>query len=105
MNEYDRHGYLLVVPPVSSFPVAGTGCSRSKTSSSCWTTMEAIEMAAAAKQIGINVEERRELERIVRSRTAEQRAAERARIVPAAAGGRLAARIASEGGCSMQTVK
>ena len=62
-------------------------------------------MAAAAKQIGINVEERRELERIVRSRTAEQRAVERARIVLAAADGRSAARIASEVGCSEQTVK
>src|SRR6266536_1207420 len=88
----------LVVAPVSSFSVAGTGCSRSKTSSSCWATMEAIEMAAPAKQIGVSVEERRELERIVRSRTAEQRTVERARIVLAAAAGRPAARIASEVG-------
>ena len=67
--------------------------------------MEAIEMAAAAKQIGVSVEERRELERIVRSRTAQRRAVERARIVLAAAEGRSAARIASEVGCSEQTVK
>src|SRR5438132_1684229 len=95
----------LVVAPVSSFPVAGTGCFRSKTSSSCWATMEAIKMAAAAKRIGIGVEERRELERVVRSRTAERRAVERARIVLAAADGRSAARIAGEVGCSEQTVK
>ncbi len=67
--------------------------------------MEAIEMAAAAKQIGVGVEERRELERIVRSRTAQRRAVERARIVLAGAEGRSAARIASEVGCSEQTVK
>jgi transposase len=45
------------------------------------------------------------LERIVRSRTAERRAVERARIVLAAAEGRSAARIAGEVGCSEQTVK
>ena len=67
--------------------------------------MEAIEMAAPAKQIRIGVEERRELERITRSRTAERRAVERARIVLAAAEGRSAARIANDVGCSEQTVK
>ena len=41
-------------------------------------------MAALAKRIGIGVDDRRELERIVRSRTAERRAVERARIVLAA---------------------
>jgi transposase len=45
------------------------------------------------------------LERVVRSRTVERRAVERARIVLAAAEGRSAARIASEVGCSEQTVK
>src|SRR5262249_29261943 len=44
-------------------------------------------------------------ERIVRSRTAERRMVERARIVLAAAEGRSAARIASEIGCSEPTVK
>ena len=45
-------------------------------------------MAAAAKRVEIGVEDRRELERLVRSRTAERRAVERARIVLAAAAGR-----------------
>ena len=67
--------------------------------------MEAIGVAALAKRIGIGVDDRRELERIVRSRTAERRAVERARIVLAAAEGRPAARIAGEVGCSEQTVK
>ncbi len=62
-------------------------------------------MAAAAKRIEIRAEDRRELERIVRSRKAERRAVERARIVLAAAEGRPAARIASEVGCSERTVK
>jgi transposase len=66
--------------------------------------MEGIEMAAAAKQIEIGGEDRRELERIVRSRRAERRAVERAQIVLAAADGRSAARIASEVGCSERTV-
>jgi transposase len=66
--------------------------------------MEGIEMAAAAKRIEIGGEDRRELERVVRSRTAERRAVERARIVLAAAEGRSAARIASEVGCSERTV-
>jgi transposase len=67
--------------------------------------MEAIDMAAPAKRISIEAEDRRELERIVRSRTAERRMVERARIVLAAAEGRSAARIASEVGCSEPTVK
>jgi transposase len=66
--------------------------------------MEAIEVAASAKRIEIGAEDRRELERVVRSRTAERRAVERARIVLAAAEGRSAARIAGEVGCSERTV-
>ncbi len=62
-------------------------------------------MAAAAKRIEIEVADRRELERVVRSRTAQRRAVERARIVLAAGEGRSAARIASEVGCSERTVK
>jgi hypothetical protein len=50
--------------------------------------MEGIEMAVAAKRIGVGGEDRLVLERIVRSRTAEWRAVERARIVLAAADGR-----------------
>jgi transposase len=67
--------------------------------------MEAIGMAAPAKRIEVVVEDRRVLERIVRSRTAERRMVERARIVLAAAEGRSAARIAGEVGCSEPTVK
>ena len=61
-------------------------------------------MAAPAKRIEISGEDRRELERIVRSRTAERRALERARIVLAAAEGRSATRIAAEVDCSERTV-
>jgi transposase len=67
--------------------------------------MEEIEMAATAKRLEVGAEDRRELERIVRSRKAERRAVERARIVLAASEGRSAARIASEVGCSERTVK
>ena len=62
-------------------------------------------MAAPTKRIGVGVEDRRELERIVRSQTAERRAVDRARIVLLAGEGRSAARIASEVGCSERTVK
>jgi len=62
-------------------------------------------MAAPAKRIEISAEDRRELERIVRSGKAERRAVERARIVLGAAEGLPAARIASEVGWSEQTVK
>lgn len=61
-------------------------------------------MAAPAKRIVLGDEDRRELERVVRSRTAERRAVERARIVLAAAEGKSAARIADEVGCSERTV-
>ena len=69
-----------------------------------WATMEAIEVAASPKRIEISAEDRRELERLVRQRTAQRRAVERARIVLAAAEGRSAARIAREVGCSERTV-
>ena len=62
-------------------------------------------MAAPAKRLGISAGDRRELERITRSHTAERRMVERARIVLAAAEGRSAARIAREVGCSGPTVK
>jgi transposase len=61
-------------------------------------------MAAMAKRIELCGEDRRELERLVRSRTAERRMVERARIVLAAAEGESAARIAGEVGCSERTV-
>ena len=66
--------------------------------------MEAIGVAAHAKQIVVSSEDRVELERLVRSRTAERRAVERARIVLAAGEGRSAAWIAEEVGCSERTV-
>src|SRR5215831_9883023 len=66
--------------------------------------MEAVGMAAVAKRIEVSVGDRCELERLVRSRTAERRAVERARIVLAAAEGRPAAGIAAEVGCSERTV-
>lgn len=61
-------------------------------------------MAAAVKRIEVGAEDRRELERLVRSRTAQRRAVERARIVLAAAAGRPATQIADEVGCSERTV-
>lgn len=61
-------------------------------------------MAAPAKRIEIGAEDRLVLERLVRSRTAERRTVEPARIVLAAAAGRPAARIANEIGCSERTV-
>jgi transposase len=62
-------------------------------------------MAATAKRIEIGVEDRAALERIVRSRTAERRMVERARIVLEAGAGRPAAEIAQRVGCSLPTVK
>jgi len=62
-------------------------------------------MAAAAKRIEIGSEDRAVLERLVRSRTAERRMVERARIVLGAAAGRPAGEIASRLGCSLSTVK
>jgi transposase len=61
-------------------------------------------MAAGAKRIEISSTDREELERIVRSRRAEQRMVERAAIVLAAGDGEPAARIAERVGCSEQTV-
>lgn len=60
-------------------------------------------MAASAKRVVIGAEDRRELERLVRSRTAQRRQVERARIVLAAAEGRSAAGIAGAVGCSERT--
>jgi len=62
-------------------------------------------MAARAKRIEIGAEDRRELERIVRSRTAERRMVERARIVLLAGEREPASRIAERVGCSTQTAK
>jgi transposase len=62
-------------------------------------------MAAAAKRIEIVGEDRVALERIVRSRTAQRRMVERARIVLEAGEGRSAAAIARRLGCAVSTVK
>jgi len=62
-------------------------------------------MAAKAKKIELSAEERVELERIVRSRSAERRMVERAQIVLGASAGRSAARIAAEVGCALGTAK
>ena len=62
-------------------------------------------MAAHAKRIEIASEDRALLERTVRSRTAERRMVERARIVLEAGAGRPATEIAERVGCSAQTVK
>jgi transposase len=61
-------------------------------------------MAAAAKRIEISGPDRRALEQIVTSGTAEPRLVERAAIVLAAGEGEPAARIAERVGCSEQTV-
>jgi transposase len=62
-------------------------------------------MAAPAKRIEIGAEDGVALERIVRSRTAERRMVERARIVLLAGEGRSAAEIARRVGCSLATAK
>jgi transposase len=62
-------------------------------------------MAAKAKKIELADEERAELERIVRSRSAERRLVERAQIVLGAAEGRSAKRIAAAVGCALGTAK
>ncbi len=62
-------------------------------------------MAAKVKRIEISEEDRAALERLVRSRTAERRMVERARIVLEAGEGRPAAEIARRVGCSLPTAK
>jgi transposase len=62
-------------------------------------------MPALAKHIEVGVEDRAELERIVRSSTAEVRMVERAQIVLGAAEGRSAAEIGRLLGCSTNTAQ
>ncbi len=62
-------------------------------------------MPALAKCIEIGDEDRAELERIVRSTTAQVRMVERARIVLSAAEGRSAAEIGQLVGCSVNTAQ
>ena len=62
-------------------------------------------MPALAKSIDIGVEDRAELERIVRSSTAEVRMVERAQIVLHAAEGHSAAKIGRLLGCSTNTAQ
>lgn len=58
-----------------------------------------------AKRIAVSLEDRRELERIVRARKCERRVLERARIVLLAADGLPASVIAARVGCSEKLVK
>jgi transposase len=62
-------------------------------------------MAAKAKTIELSDEDRAELERVVRARSAERRLVERAQIVLGAAEGRSAKRIAAAVGCAPNTAK
>ena len=62
-------------------------------------------MPALAKRIEISVEDRAELERIVRSSTQQVRMVERAQIVLSAAEGRSAAEIGRLVGCSTNTAQ
>lgn len=62
-------------------------------------------MAAHVKKIELSAEDRKALERVVRSTSAERRQVERARIVLGAAEGRSAKRIAAEVGCALGTAK
>lgn len=62
-------------------------------------------MAARAKRVEINAEDRAVLERIVRSRRGEWRMVERARIVLEAGEGRSAQEIARRVGCSLSTAR
>lgn len=62
-------------------------------------------MPAVAKRIELGEEDRVELERIVRSSTAEVRVVERARIVLAATEGHSAQKIARRVGCSVNTAQ
>jgi transposase len=62
-------------------------------------------MAAKAKRIEIGEDDRVALERVVRSRTAERRMVERARVLLEAAEGRPAGEIAARLGLALSTVK
>jgi transposase-like protein len=59
---------------------------------------------SAAPRIVLEIEERRELERIVAASSSQVRMVERARIVLGAADGHSVARICGELGCSRPTV-
>ncbi len=62
-------------------------------------------MAAHAKRIAVASEDRRVLERLASSRTAERRLVERAQIVLLAAEGRPAGEIAERVGCVAETAR
>jgi putative transposase len=67
--------------------------------------MMGFGMPALAKRIEVDDEDRAELERVVRSSTAEVRMVERAQIVLGAAEGRSAAEIGRLVGCSVNTAQ
>ena len=69
-----------------------------------WVTMEAA-MAAHAKRIEIEAEDRPLLEKWAGARATERRLVDRARIVLMAGEGRPASEIAQRVGCSLPTVK
>jgi transposase len=64
-----------------------------------------MALKGAGKRVEISVEDRRELERIVRASSSEVRMVERARIVLAAGEGLTTGQIAERVGCSERTVK
>jgi transposase len=63
-----------------------------------------MAVKGAGRRVEISVEDRRELERIVRASSSEVRMVERARIVLCAAEGKTGAEIAGQLGCSLPTV-
>ena len=94
-----------MVAPVSSHSGAGVFSSSLNPSPTWFGDDGGLTMAAAAKRVGISMEDRAALERIVRSRKAEWRMVERARIVLEAGEGHPAGAIARRVGCSLQTAK
>jgi transposase len=64
-----------------------------------------MALRGAGKRVEVSVEDRRELERIVRASSSEVRMVERARIVVAASEGLTTAQIAQRVGCGERMVK
>src|SRR6516162_9555688 len=67
-----------------------------------WRASMAVK--SAGRRVEVSVEDRRELERMVRASSSEVRMVERARIVLCAAEGKTGREIAGEVGCSLPTV-
>ena len=62
-----------------------------------------MAVKSAGRRVEVSVEDRRELERMVRASSSEVRMVERARIVLCAAEGKTGREIAGEVGCSLPT--